>query len=110
MRLPCLGAPHTDACEMSCYPLPSLGDVDKAARLIDSAIRKTPVKVSPHLSRVVPVAGIELFFKCENLQRTGSFKFRGASHFLAKLDDHELEQGVVAYSTGLFLSECVFLR
>jgi threonine dehydratase len=43
---------------------------------------------------------VELYFKCENLQRTGSFKFRGASHFLARLEDHELENGVVAYSTG----------
>ena len=43
---------------------------------------------------------LKLFFKCENYQKTGSFKYRGASHFLAKLQNHELSRGVVAYSTG----------
>lgn len=43
---------------------------------------------------------IRLYFKCENLQQTGSFKYRGASHFIARLQDDQLAKGVVAYSTG----------
>ncbi|KAF2443375.1 tryptophan synthase beta subunit-like PLP-dependent enzyme [Karstenula rhodostoma CBS 690.94] len=74
-------------------------------------ISRTSIKTSPHLTRIVnqnllsstaepSSSQIELLFKCENLQYTGSFKFRGACHFLAKLDDQDLKNGVVAYSTG----------
>jgi len=44
--------------------------------------------------------GAEVFFKCENLQRTGSFKFRGAFNALSKLDERQRRAGVVAYSSG----------
>lgn len=43
---------------------------------------------------------IDLLFKCENLQRTGSFKLRGATHFISQLSDSQLRSGLVAYSTG----------
>lgn len=97
---------------MSFYPLPTLLDVAKTARLIDHKILKTPVQTSVHLDRVAAEnleraaassyikPDIRVFLKCENLQRTGSFKFRGASHFVANLKDNELRHGVVAYSTG----------
>jgi threonine dehydratase len=90
------------------YILPSPREVDKAALLINHKITQTPVKTSLHLSKISTInarncgstCNIKLFLKCENLQKTGSFKFRGASHFLAKLQDHELKKGVVASSTG----------
>jgi len=94
------------------YTLPSLRDVDKAARLIADKITQTPVRESSILSKLAStnlsnhgstsgkICNVKLFFKCENLQRTGSFKYRGASHFLARLENHELLNGVVAYSTG----------
>ncbi|KAF2465963.1 tryptophan synthase beta subunit-like PLP-dependent enzyme [Lindgomyces ingoldianus] len=97
---------------MSFYELPSGQDVEKAGRLITHKIVETPTKTSKLLSEYassnlpeppndVPLRpSIELYFKCENFQCTGSFKFRGAIHFLAKLEDHELSKGVVAYSTG----------
>jgi threonine dehydratase len=97
---------------MPFYKLPSLPDVHKASALIERKIKKTPVGTSLHLSHIASSntrrsrgnptsqSSIELFFKLENLQSTGSFKFRGASHFLAKLEDHELSNGVVTYSTG----------
>ncbi|KAH7384056.1 tryptophan synthase beta subunit-like PLP-dependent enzyme [Phaeosphaeria sp. MPI-PUGE-AT-0046c] len=97
---------------MFSYKLPSILEVDKTARLIEHKIVKTPVQLCSHLDQIATenarntgasscaTADIQLFLKCENLQRTGSFKFRGASHFLAKLKDHELAKGVVAYSTG----------
>ncbi len=44
--------------------------------------------------------GIKLFFKCENLQRTGAFKFRGAFYAIAALTDEERRRGVAAYSSG----------
>jgi threonine dehydratase len=97
---------------MPTYALPSLRDVDKALSIIEHKISKTPIKSSSYLDKIatdnltayavpsLPNSTIRLFFKCENLQKTGSFKFRGATHFLAKLQNHELANGIVAYSTG----------
>jgi threonine dehydratase len=99
---------------MSTYPLPSLHDVDEAALLIEDKIIQTPIVTSLHLNSIATANArkfgstceVELFFKCENLQATGSFKYRGASHFLAKLSTHELAKGVVAYSTGTISYPC----
>ena len=44
--------------------------------------------------------GAQLFFKCENLQRTGAFKFRGAFNTLAQFTDEQRERGVLAFSAG----------
>lgn len=93
------------------YKLPSAEAVRDAALLLSSMVFATPVKGSLPLTNlanenlenskcVKKLSQIELFFKCENLQYTGSFKFRGACHFLAKLDNLALSNGVVAYSTG----------
>jgi threonine dehydratase len=95
------------------YTLPSLQEVDEAWEFIRDKVTVTPVETSASLAAVASLnlqklcatdasqqCDIKLFFKCENLQRTGSFKFRGASHFLARLQDHELSAGVVAHSTG----------
>src|SRR4051794_16649854 len=72
-------------------------DVHKAAERIRALVRRTPVFTSRLLNQI---AGCELFFKCENLQRTGSFKIRGAANFLLSMDAAGLARGVVAYSSG----------
>jgi threonine dehydratase len=69
-------------------------DVADAARRLNGIVRRTPVLASPNTP-----AG-EVNFKCENLQHTGSFKFRGAYHALTLLDADTRRHGVLAYSSG----------
>ncbi len=76
---------------------PTLEDVRAAARRIEHVTRRTPVETSRTLDRL---AGRELFFKCENLQRIGAFKIRGASNMIARLSDEEAARGVVTQSSG----------
>ncbi|HVE74193.1 MAG TPA: threonine ammonia-lyase [Mycobacteriales bacterium] len=78
-------------------PLVTLDDVRAAHDLLAGVIRPTPVEGSRPLSDRVggPVA-----LKCENLQRTGSFKIRGAYVFIARLTPEERARGVVAASAG----------
>ncbi|KAH7138728.1 tryptophan synthase beta subunit-like PLP-dependent enzyme [Dendryphion nanum] len=89
---------------MTFYPLPTPQAVQNATDLIAREVLHTPVRTSAVLSDLTTsnLDGLdtELFFKCENFQHTGSFKFRGAMHFLARLPNHELLKGIVAYSTG----------
>lgn len=68
-----------------------------AARLLDPVIRRTPLLASRVLSERV---GAEVWLKCENLQRTGSFKPRGAYNRIANLPQEVRERGVVAASAG----------
>lgn len=75
----------------------SLCSVEKAAQLICPHALRTPVLHSDYLDEL---AGVELFFKCENLQRTGSFKFRGACHALLQLSEEQRAQGVYTVSSG----------
>jgi threonine dehydratase len=77
--------------------LPSLADVLAAAGRLHGVAHRTPVLTS---SRINAALGAELFFKCENLQRAGAFKFRGAFNALARLDDAQRRRGVAAYSSG----------
>lgn len=60
-------------------------------------IHRTPVLTSQSLNKL---AGGELFFKCENLQKTGSFKIRGATNAVFSLSDEEASRGVVTHSSG----------
>ncbi|MBE0636305.1 pyridoxal-phosphate dependent enzyme, partial [Candidatus Bipolaricaulota bacterium] len=60
-------------------------------------VHRTPVLTSSTLDRK---AGASVFLKCENFQRTGSFKFRGACNAVASLDDAERARGVVTHSSG----------
>lgn len=101
---------------MPAYALPSPIDAQKSAELITNKVTMTPMKISTHLNRLATVnarqkhgdcsmPAIQLYLKCENLQKTGSFKYRGVTHFLAKLQDHELTNGVVAYSTGEYQNQ-----
>jgi threonine dehydratase len=77
--------------------LPTFADIESAARQIDGAAHKTPVATSRTINART---GAELFFKCENLQRGGAFKFRGAYNALSRLDADERRRGVVTFSSG----------
>jgi threonine dehydratase len=76
---------------------PTFADIQRAADRIKAAAHRTPVVTS----RLVNArTGAEVFFKCENLQRGGAFKFRGAYNALSQLDADQRTRGVVAFSSG----------
>ena len=72
-------------------------DIEAAAQRIEGAVLRTPCTPSLALSEVT---GCEVFCKFENLQRTGSFKERGARNALLLLGDEEKQRGVIAASAG----------
>ena len=77
--------------------LPEFKDIEKAARRIEGFAVRTPVIESPKLNALT---GGRIMIKAECLQRTGSFKFRGAWNMISKLDAKKAKGGVVAYSSG----------
>src|SRR4051794_14992584 len=77
--------------------LPTFADVESAAQQIAPAAHKTPVVTS---RSVDARTGANVFFKCENLQRAGAFKFRGAYNALSRLSPDERRRGIVAFSSG----------
>jgi threonine dehydratase len=76
---------------------PSFDDVRAAAALLKGVAHRTPVVTSRTLDERT---GATVFVKCENLQRMGAFKFRGAYNFLASLTAQQRAGGVVAFSSG----------
>lgn len=82
---------------MTDMPLPSPDDVLDAAHVLAPVAVRTPLLRSAALDRLT---GGEILLKCENLQRSGAFKFRGAYNRLLRLDRAAFPGGVVAYSTG----------
>ena len=82
---------------MNTLALPTYEDVVQAAGRIAGAANRTPVLTS---RTVNDAFGAEVFFKCENLQRMGAFKFRGAYNALAKFTPEQRRAGVVAFSSG----------
>ena len=72
-------------------------DVAAAHERIKGAARRTPVLTSATADALI---GAKLFFKCENLQRMGAFKFRGAYNALSQLTPQERKRGVLAFSSG----------
>jgi threonine ammonia-lyase medium form len=72
-------------------------DVRAAAERLRGVANRTPVMTSRTFNALV---GREVFFKCENFQRAGAFKFRGAYNRLSRLSDEEKRRGVVAFSSG----------
>ena len=78
-------------------PLPTYDDVAAAARRIEGHAHRTPVLRSRTADQEL---GAQVFFKCENLQRMGAFKFRGAFNALSKFDERQRRAGVVAFSSG----------
>lgn len=77
--------------------LPTLADIEAARSRISALARLTPVLRDEALDDEI---GARLFFKCENLQRVGAFKFRGACNAVFALDDAEAARGVVTHSSG----------
>ena len=77
-----------------------LADARAAAVLLDGVARRTPVESSRGLAEMVGGSGQSVRLKCENLQRAGSFKIRGAYVRIARLTDDERARGVVAASAG----------
>ncbi|MGI0493485.1 threo-3-hydroxy-L-aspartate ammonia-lyase [Alkalinema pantanalense CENA528] len=72
-------------------------DLCAAADRLTGVTHRTPVLTSQQVNRRT---GATVFFKCENFQQTGSFKFRGAYNALASLDPAQRQAGVIAYSSG----------
>ncbi len=77
--------------------VPTFDDVRRAHARIYPWIHRTPVLASDTLDRM---SGARLFFKCENLQKAGAFKVRGASNAVFSLDDEQAERGVATHSSG----------
>lgn len=75
----------------------TLQDVQEAARRIKGVAHRTPVLRSRTLDELV---GAEVHLKCENLQRVGAFKFRGAYNAASRLSAEQLAKGIAAYSSG----------
>ena len=82
---------------MTVTTLPTYEDVESAARQIADAAHRTLVATSRTVNRRT---GAAVFFKCENLQRGGAFKFRGAYNALSRLAGEERRRGVVTFSSG----------
>ena len=76
---------------------PSWEDIREAHARIASRIHRTPVLTSRSLDAI---AGAQFFFKCDNFQKTGSFKIRGAANAILSLTDEEAAHGIVTPSSG----------
>jgi threonine dehydratase len=77
--------------------LPSFDDVLAAAGRLRGVAHRTPVMTSRSIDART---GARVFFKCENFQRAGAFKFRGAYNALSRLPEVDRERGVISYSSG----------
>ena len=76
---------------------PTLTDIQKAAELIAPFVHRTPVLTSVAIDDMVKA---RVFFKCENLQKIGAFKYRGACNAILSLSDAEAARGVATHSSG----------
>ncbi len=77
--------------------IPTFDDVRAAHNRIRSIIHKTPVFKSAQINSI---ANCEVFFKCENLQKVGAFKFRGATNAILSLPAKSIQNGVATHSSG----------
>ena len=85
---------------MSSQVLPTFADVMKAAGRLSGKINKTPVLTSTKLNEFIGLGEGMAYLKCENLQKSGSFKARGAFNAQLSLTDEKKSQGVVTFSSG----------
>src|SRR5574339_1078684 len=76
---------------------PTLTDIQEAWQRIRPYIHRTPVLTNESLNQRV---GAQVYLKCENLQKVGAFKFRGASNAVYSLSDEEAARGVCTHSSG----------
>lgn len=77
--------------------LPEFEDIEKAHDLIKSYVHRTPVLSSKSINEIT---GGTLFFKCENMQKVGAFKFRGACNAVFSLTKEQVSKGVCTHSSG----------
>ncbi|MFE1663902.1 threonine ammonia-lyase [Microbacterium sp. P02] len=77
--------------------IPTLAEFEDARATLQGVVSHTPLEESQHLTEVL---GVPVYLKLENLQRTGSFKIRGATYRLSRLTEEERARGVVAASAG----------
>jgi threonine dehydratase len=77
--------------------IPTYSDIEEAVKRIRGFAHKTPVLQSSYFSQLT---GSELFFKCENYQKVGAFKFRGAFNAISKLSKEDGEKGIITHSSG----------
>ena len=83
--------------EMTPPQIPTYADVEAAHARIAPHIHRTPVLTSSYFNALT---GAELFFKCENFQKAGAFKVRGASNAVFGLSDEKAKKGVATHSSG----------
>ncbi|MEN8226790.1 MAG: pyridoxal-phosphate dependent enzyme [Bacteroidota bacterium] len=79
--------------------IPTLKDVQSVVKRIEPYVHNTPVLTSTTIDRKMNAT---VFFKCENFQRMGAFKFRGAINAILQLSDEERARGVITHSSGNF--------
>jgi threonine dehydratase len=79
--------------------LPSFDEIRLTAERINPYVHKTPVLHSKNLNKL---CGADIYFKCENFQRMGAFKMRGAMNAVLNLTKSEIEKGVATHSSGNF--------
>lgn len=77
--------------------VPTFADVKKAHEIVQQYAHRTPVLSSSGINQIV---GGSLYFKCENLQKVGAFKFRGACNAVFSLAEEEAKKGVATHSSG----------
>ena len=77
--------------------LPTFADIEKAHKLIKPHIHRTTVLTN---AQVDEKSGAQVLFKCENFQKVGAFKFRGASNTVLSLNDEDAQKGVATHSSG----------
>lgn len=77
--------------------IPSITDIKSAATRIGKYIHHTPVLTSRSIDEIT---GAEIFFKCENFQKAGAFKFRGACNAVFNLNEDQIQNGVATHSSG----------
>ena len=82
---------------MSLNRVPNREDLENIADRLNGVVHRTPVLTSETLNRI---SGATLFFKCENFQKVGAFKFRGASNALLSLSEEERSKGIATHSSG----------
>ena len=75
----------------------TIKEIQKAHKRIIPFIHRTPVFTSKSLNQE---SGADLYFKCENFQKAGSFKIRGATNAVMLLSDEDLSKGIVTASSG----------
>jgi threonine dehydratase len=77
--------------------IPVFADVESAHQIVQQYAHRTPVLTSSSINKII---GGKLFFKCENLQKVGAFKFRGACNAVFSLPEEDARKGVATHSSG----------